>query len=145
MILGGGLTAWVFFCNCLSEVLFENQKFISLSKIFIYAVFYFTVGLAEEVLFRGYLETRLHALTKHIFLDVIFTGVLFVLMHFPYKCIAYNLSFLDFICNARYIADLFITHLIWSFIRIKSDCLYGTILPHWISDLAYNIVTHTVG
>ena len=54
------------------------------------------------------------------------------------KCV----SFIEFITNAPYILDLFITHLILSYVRIKSDSLYGTIIPHWISDLAYRIVTH---
>ena len=107
-----------------------------------YLVYFFTVGLTEEVMFRGYLETRLHALTKHIWMDVIITGVLFVLMHFPFRMRAYSVSFIEFITNAPYILDLFITHLILSYVRIKSDSLYGAIIPHWISDFAYRIVTH---
>ena len=70
------------------------------------------------------------------------TGVLFVLMHFPFKMVAYDMSFLEIISNVRYIADLFITHLILAYIRIKSDSLYGAILPHWVSDFAYRIVIH---
>lgn len=64
-----------FFCNCLSNVLFEHQSFIDFADILIYFVYFFTVGLVEEVLFRGYLQTRLHSLLKHILLDVLVTGV----------------------------------------------------------------------
>lgn len=32
--------------------------------------------------------------------------------------------------------------LILSFIRVRSDSLYGAIVPHWISNLSYSIVTH---
>ena len=39
------------------------------------------------------------------------TGVLFVLMHFPFRMVAYDMSFWEIISNVRYIADLFITHL----------------------------------
>ena len=141
-VLGGVLAAILFFCNCLSNVLFEHQSFIDFVDILIYFIYFFTVGLVEEVLFRGYLQTRLHSLLKCILLDVLVTGVLFVLMHFPFRMVAYDMSFWELISNARYIADLFITHLILSYIRIKSDSLYGAILPHWVSDLAYRIVTH---
>lgn len=141
-VLGGTLAAIHFFCNCLSNVLFEHQSFIDFADILIYFVYFFTVGLVEEVLFRGYLQTRLHSLLKHILLDVLVTGVLFVLMHFPFRMVAYDMSFWEIISNVRYIADLFITHLILSYIRIKSDSLYGAILPHWVSDFAYRIVTH---
>ena len=136
------LAAILFFCNCLSNVLFEHQTFIGFADILIYLGYFFTVGLAEEVLFRGYLQTRLHSVLKHILLDVLVTGVLFVLMHFPFRMVAYDMPFWEIISNVRYMADLFITHLILSYIRIKSDSLYGAILPHWVSDFAYRIVTH---
>ena len=70
------------------------------------------------------------------------TGVLFVLMHFPFRMVAYDMSLWEFTSNVRYIADLFITHLILAYIRIKSDSLYGAILPHWVSDFAYRIVIY---
>lgn len=142
LIMGIILAVILFFCNCLSNILFENQSFIPIKDIVIYILYFFTVGLVEEVMFRGYIETRLHGYTKRIYLDVILTGILFLLMHFPFRMVAYNMSFWDLITNLRYMLDLFITHLILSFIRIKSDCLYGAIIPHWISDLAYRIVTH---
>ena len=68
------------------------------------------------------------------------TGVLFVLMHFPFRMVAYDMSFWEIISNVRYIADLFITHLILAYIRIKSDSLYGAILPHWVSDLPIELL-----
>lgn len=143
LIMGIILAIFLFFCNCLSNILFDKQSFISLNEIIIYILYFFTVGLVEEVMFRGYIVTRLHVCTKRIYLDVILTGVLFLLMHFPFRMVAYNMSFLDLITNLQYMLDLFITHLILSFIRIKSDSLYGAIIPHWISDLAYRIVTHS--
>ena len=63
-------------------------------------------------------------------------------MHFPFRMIAYNLSFIQFITNYPYLLDLLITNCILSYIRIKSDNLYGSILPHWISDFSYSIVSH---
>ena len=142
LIMGITLAVILFFCNCLSNILFEEQSFIPIKEIMIYILYFFTVGLVEEVMFRGYIETRLHGYTKRIYIDVLLTGILFLLMHFPFRMVAYNMSFWDLITNLRYMLDLFITHLILSFIRIKSDCLYGAIIPHWISDLAYRIVTH---
>lgn len=142
LILGITLSIILFFCNCLSNIIFEEQKFISLPKI-IENIFYFlSVGLCEEILFRGYILTRLHSITKKIMLDIIITGILFVFMHFPFRMIIYNLSFINFICNYPYIIDLFITHCILTFIRIRSDNIYGSILPHWISDFSYSIVSH---
>ena len=56
--------------------------------------------------------------------------------------VAYQMSFVEFITNVDRVSDLFITGLWLSYIRIKTNSLYGAILPHWMSDLAYDIVTH---
>ena len=141
--MGIPLAAILFFCNCLSNVLLENQTFLPPKEILIYTFYFFTVGLAEEVMFRGFIETRLHGCTNHILFDVLLTGILFLLMHFPFRMVAYHISFRQLITNIPYMLDLFVTHLVLSYIRIKSDSLYGAILPHWISDLAYRIVTHS--
>lgn len=142
LILGGVLSAILFFCNCLSNIWFQNQKFIAILDILIFLAYFFTVAFAEEVLFRGFLQTTLYAFTKNIALDVLISGILFVLMHFPFRMVAYNKSFFDLLFDYSYMLNLFITHLILSFIKIKSDNLLGSILPHWVSNFAYNIVTH---
>lgn len=140
--IGTALAAVLFFCNCLSNVLFEGQKFISFDKIVIYFFYFYTVGLAEEVIFRGYIGTRLCGFIKNVYVVTGLTGLLFVLMHFPFRMIAYHMTFMELAANFPYMIDLFVTHLILSFIYLKSDSLYGAILPHWVSDLSYAIVTH---
>lgn len=142
LILGSVFAAILFFCNCLSNIIFEGQVFVPLKTILIYIIYFFTVGLCEEVIFRGYILTRLYGIVKNVYIDILLSGIFFVLMHFPFRMVAYDLSFLDLVTNVPYMTDLFVTGLILSFIRIKSDSLYGAILPHWISDLSYSIVTH---
>ncbi|MBO5373450.1 MAG: hypothetical protein J6A75_12165 [Lachnospiraceae bacterium] len=73
--MGCILAAILFFNNCLSHIL-EGSNFIPTKKIVILVIFYICVALAEEIVFRGYIGTR----------------------------------------------------------------IYGAIIPHWISNLAYNIV-----
>lgn len=142
LIMGTVLAAILFFCNCLSNIIFEGQQFISIDKIVINILYFYTVGLGEEVIFRGYIGTRLFGFTKNVYVVTVLTGILFVLMHFPFRMVAYHMTFMQLATNFPYMIDLFVTHLILSFIHIKSDSLYGAILPHWVSDLSYSIVTH---
>lgn len=142
LILGGALAAILFFCNCLSNIIFEGADFIPLKTILIYIIYFFTVGLCEEVIFRGYILTRLYGIVRNVYIDVLLSSVFFVLMHFPFRMVAYNLSFFELAANVPYMIDLFVTSLVLSFIRVRSDSLYGAIVPHWISDLSYSIVTH---
>ncbi len=142
LIMGTVLAAILFFCNCLSIIIFEGQIFVPLKTILIYIIYYFTVGLCEEIIFRGYILTILYGIVRNVYIDVLLSGVLFIFMHFPFRMVAYNMSFFELASNVPYMIDLFVTSIVLSFIRIKSDSLYGTIIPHWISDLSYSIVTH---
>ncbi|MCM1263626.1 MAG: CPBP family intramembrane metalloprotease [Butyrivibrio sp.] len=142
LIMGIALAAILFFCNCLADIIIEGQAFIPFKMILIYIIYFFTVGLCEEIIFRGYILTRLYGIVRNVYIDILLSGVFFVLMHFPFRMIAYDMSFLELALNVAYMADLFVTSLVLSFIRVKSDSLYGAIIPHWISDLSYSIVTH---
>ena len=142
LIMGIMLAVILFFCNCLSDIILEGQVFLPFKTILIYIIYFFTVGLCEEVIFRGYILTRLYGMVRNVFIDILLSGVFFVLMHFPFRMIAYNMSFFELAANVPYMIDLFVTSLVLSFIRVKSDSLYGAIIPHWISDLSYSIVTH---
>lgn len=142
LIMGLVLAAILFFCNCLSNIIFEDQAFVPFNTILIYIIYFFTVGLCEEVIFRGYILTRLYGIVRNVYVNILLSGVLFVLMHFPFRMIAYNMTFFELAANVPYMIDLFVTSLVLSFIRVKSDSLYGAIIPHWISDLSYSIVTH---
>ena len=142
LIMGLALAAILFFCNCLSDIIFEGQVFVPFNTILIYIIYFFTVSLCEEVIFRGYILTRLYGIVRNVYVDILLSGVLFVLMHFPFRMIAYNMTFFKLAANVPYMIDLFVTSLVLSFIRVKSDSLYGAIIPHWISNLSYSIVTH---
>lgn len=142
LIMGIVLAVILFFCNCLSDIIFEGQVFLPFKTILIYIIYFFTVGLCEEVIFRGYVLTRLYGMVRNVFIDILLSGVFFVLMHFPFRMIAYNMSFFELAANVSYMIDLFVTSLVLSYIRVRSDSLYGAIIPHWISDLSYSIVTH---
>ena len=141
LISGIALAGILFFCNCLLNIMLDGQKFVSLNTILLYVFYFFTVGLCEEVVFRGYILTRLYGVIKNVYVDILLSSVLFVLFHYPYRMIAYNMSFIQFITNVPYMADLFITSLILSYIRVRSDSIYGAIIPHWISDFSYSIIT----
>ena len=47
----------------------------------------FTAGVAEELVFRGYVLTRLQVLFKNSYLPVIISSVIFGLIHFGYGTI----------------------------------------------------------
>ena len=138
IILGGILSLFYFYCNCLNHLI-NGEKLISITSILFLMIYFLLVSVCEELVFRGYIGTRLNGLIKNKYIVIIVTGILFVVMHFPYRMIAANMSLTDF--DIVWLINLFIFHLIMNFIYMKTNSIYGSIIPHWISDLAYEIVS----
>lgn len=136
-LVGVVLAVILFFNNCLSHVL-GGAHFIPLYSIIGLSIYYLIVAFSEEVVFRGYINTRLYGLMKNQYLVIVVSGILFVIMHFHYRMIAYGMSLSDL--TIGWILDLLITHMILSIIYLKTNSLYGTIIPHWMSNLAYNLI-----
>lgn len=140
IIIGGILSLIYFYNNCLSHLI-NGEKLVSVTEIVSLIIFYFVVSASEEIVFRGYIGTRLNGLIKNKYIVLFITGILFIVMHFPYRMIAYGMSLSDLtINNIRWIVDVFIFHLMLSFIYMKTNSICGAILPHWVSDLAYSII-----
>jgi len=139
IVIGGILAGIFFYNNCLSH-LFAGSSLVPISKIVLFIVSYFSVAVCEEIVFRGYIGTRIYSLVKRKSLAVILTGILFVIMHYPYRMFAYGMTLSDFFGNISWILDLFVTHVVFSLIYMKTNSLYGAIIPHWASNLAYSII-----
>lgn len=138
IILGGVLSLFYFYCNCLDHLI-NGEKLISITSILFLMIYFLLVAICEEFVFRGYIGTRLNGLIKNKYIVVLITGLLFVIMHFPYRMIAANMSLSDF--DIGWLINLFVFHLVMNFIYMKTNSIYGSIIPHWISDLAYEIVS----
>ena len=140
IIIGIILASFLFYNNCLSSLI-NGSNLISIQEILILLVYYLLVSVCEEFVFRGYIGTRIYGLIKKRWIAVFVVGILFIIMHFPYRMIAYGMTLYDLtIKNFSWIIDLLITHLVLNFIYLKTNSLYGAIIPHWMSNLAYNII-----
>ena len=140
IIMGMILASFLFYTNCLSNLI-SGSHLIALKEILILLVYYLSGTVCEEIVFRGYIGTRIYGLIKKRWLAVIIVGILFIIIHFPYRMIAYGMTLSDLaIKKFSWLIDLFITHLVLNFIYLKTNSLYGAIIPHWMSNFAYNII-----
>lgn len=137
----GIVLAAIFFINNCGVYLMNGYKLIDIKEIAFFAIYFLSVSLCEELVFRGYINTRINGLIKNKWFAIVCSGILFVIMHFPYRMIAYGMSLETLtIGSFSWILDLFITHCILSFVYIKTNSIYGSVIPHWISNLSYSIV-----
>lgn len=141
ILMGILLASFLFYNNCLSHLI-NGSHFSTLQEILMLWVYYLFVAVCEETVFRGYIGTRIYGLIKQRWIAVFMAGVLFIIMHFPYRMIAYGMTLSDLtIKNLSWIIDLFVTHLVFNFIYLKTNSLYGAIIPHWMSNFAYSIIS----
>jgi len=106
----------------------------------LYQFFYSLVAVAfvEEVLFRGYIQTRLYGIIKGNITSILMGALLFMLMHIPFQFAYSGMGILGqmFFLN---LAFTFMFHIVLNLIYIKYNVIYGAILLHTLNNWIYDI------
>ncbi len=86
LLLGAAITAFQAFAGGTGEAIrahFRDGSALHLLPLS-FALMLVLAGFTEEVFFRGFLQTRLEALTRRPWLALVLTSVLFAVYHVPY-------------------------------------------------------------
>ncbi len=62
---------------------YEMQTIAKLFKDFLY--YFFIIALVEEIVFRGFIQTRIYGIIKNPILSILVTAFLFMTMHIPFQ------------------------------------------------------------
>jgi membrane protease YdiL (CAAX protease family) len=89
----------------------------------------FFVAIPEEVFFRGYLQERL----GNSLMGVLIVSLLFALGHFFTLCVASG--FIGGICTQSILT--FFPSLIMGYLYVRTGTLWGSIIFHFLSNIAY--------
>jgi membrane protease YdiL (CAAX protease family) len=118
----------------------EPIEFI-VARFFYYLI---VVALLEEIIFRGYIQTRLYGLFHTNTAAIMVGGVMFMLMHIPYMIITRGLDFITllFMINLAY---TFLFHIATTLLYGKFNTLYGVVLFHAIADWSSDIFNSDTG
>ncbi|MDF2905686.1 MAG: hypothetical protein K0R34_1007 [Herbinix sp.] len=109
-----------------------GSKLAGISSIFgNFMYFLFIISFVEELLFRGYIQTRLYGLLHKPIPAIIITGILFMLMHIPYRMGVAQMGVLEYITN-NYITLLitFLWHVIFRFLYSKYNSILAPTIFH---------------
>ena len=122
--------------------IFEGGKLIGFESL-VKSIFYyfFVIGLPEEILFRGYIQTRLYGVIKSDVLAVIAGGVMFMSMHIPYQIYVRGGSFIDFIVNnCIWLLITFVWHFMFNFLYRKYNALAASTIFHTLINLSNDLL-----
>ncbi|MEX1306911.1 MAG: type II CAAX endopeptidase family protein [Eubacteriales bacterium] len=120
--------------------LIQDQFFIGIKEMAILSLYFIIIAVCEELVFRGYMGTRIYGLIKKQWIGIILIGVLFAFSHLLVRATAFNLNVFDlFLEQWIWMLELFILHIIWNYIYLKTNSLYGSIFSHWLSNLVIGL------
>jgi len=104
---------------------------------FIYQLVF--IALAEEIVFRGYIQTRLYGMIKGEIIAIMTGALLFSVMHLPYMYILSGVAELFTLQTLVLLAFWFAMHIILNFVYRRTGSIFGVVLFHALYNTANNI------
>jgi len=117
-----------------------NYNIISIFKVFLYHLF--VIAFAEELAFRGFIQTRILTIIKNKWFGIIITALLFSLFHVPFRYFKLNSSFspLNFIIHRWFLLlYTFLFHIYFLFIYSKKNNIAASIVTHGLINFTNTI------
>ncbi|MDO4542308.1 MAG: type II CAAX endopeptidase family protein [Bacillota bacterium] len=100
----------------------------------------FVIGaVSEEMVFRGYIQTRLVGLIKNSYLASALNAILFLSIHYPVKWVVSG-EFSLWALPLTYVICLVLLHFLCDFVYRKTNCLWGSILLHAVYNIGGAVV-----
>jgi membrane protease YdiL (CAAX protease family) len=121
--------------NVIPSIL-TGGKVITLSAA-LYNIFYYfvVIALSEEIVFRGYIQTRIYGLIKHDILAIFITAFLFYAMHLPFQMVAYGMQI-----NIVNMITMIALHFVMNFLYRKYNSLAAPTIFHGLLDWGGNLL-----
>lgn len=111
-----------------------NLEF-TLDKLYLLLYFIIAVAFVEEVVFRGFIQTRLQGLIKNRLVVCFIVALMFSSMHIPFQMLISSMSFMDYIASAREnLIFTFIMHFYYSYIYTRDNNIIAPITTHALYD-----------
>ena len=115
----------------------ENGKNFAPIQTILLNVFYylFIISLSEEMIFRGFIQSRIFGLVHNNLLTTILVAIMFILSHIPYHMSAEKMTLLQF-CqhNGTWFISLFVLHLFLTYLYRKYNSIFASTVFHALMD-----------
>jgi uncharacterized protein len=113
-----------------TKIQIQTNTLSIIMNIIYYMIF---VALPEEIIFRGYIGTRLLYLIKNKGLSIILVGILFSLEHIPFNMILAHTNIINYISvNINNLVFYILIHFILQRLYLKYNNIIAPIIFHFI-------------
>ena len=120
-------------------ILYDRLKFDhSLSfpdALWDFACIFLEIALTEEIVFRGFIQTRIQGLIRSKWASIILVGIMFSLLHIPFKLFQYHVSLMGYICmNASGLIITCLMHIYFVYLYTRDNNILAPAVAHAIID-----------
>lgn len=103
-----------------------------LMNIVYYLIF---IAFMEELVFRGFIGTRLFGYFRNKLFSIIVVGILFAVLHIPFQMIVAQVSFSQYISdNMGILVNIFFWHFIKQWLYARYNSIIAPTMLHFIMD-----------
>ncbi len=135
IILGTILSTIIVLIN-LVPGLMGGREFQSFSRLGSQFLYYFVIiALVEEIIFRGFIQTRIYGIIKKPVVAILLTSFMFMSMHIPFQMGAAHMDFFTYISN-NFVTLIFIFgwHIIFNYLYAKYNSIAAPTIFHAFMD-----------
>jgi len=133
LILGIVSACIVFSINFVPNFL-KGNELLPFSQLLSSFIFYLLViALSEEIIFRGYIQTRIYGIIKRRSFAILLTAFMFMIMHIPFQMGIAQMDLTTFVAN-NFITLMFqfSWHFVFNFMYAKYNSLLAPTIFHTV-------------
>lgn len=110
----------------------EFDHLLNLSDALLTFIYYFLeIAFVEEIIFRGFIQTRIQGLIRSKWISIFIVGVMFSLMHIPFHMLEYNTTFVNcFLLHFGSLLVLFLTHIYFVYLYTRDNNILASVVAH---------------
>jgi len=98
------------------------------------------ISLVEELVFRGFLNTRVRGLIKAGWINNIVVGIMFAILHIPFQMVKANMTPLNFILHDfPHLISTLLIHIYFVFLYTRDNNIIAPTIAHTIINFSYDI------
>ena len=111
-----------------------------LDGLWTFLYFLICIAFTEELVFRGFLQTRIQKIIKNKWIGIIVVGIFVGLMHVPFQMIMANMSFVDFLVHDMWhLITTSLIHIYLVFLYTRDNNILAPTIAHAIMNFSYAV------
>ncbi len=127
--------------NLVNEIRYQRPITDLLSCFWQFLYFFLEIALIEELVFRGFIQTRIQGLIKNKCLGILAAGLMFSLTHIPFQMIKANLSLTEFVVqNSIHLILLIFDHVYFTYIYTRNNNIASSTVAHALMDFIPSVL-----